>query len=72
MDVYSIGVLFFELFLAYGTMMERLEVMNKLRDKGPLEEWKGDKAFYKQFTASLPSDCPSIDDNLVITCPSIM
>lgn len=46
LDIYSLGIIFFELLWPFGTRMERSEILNKLRDQGEFpvgfpEEAKG-------------------------------
>nr|CAD41415.2 OSJNBb0078D11.9 [Oryza sativa Japonica Group] len=68
-DIFSIGVIFFELFYPFKTGHEQRDVLTNLR-KGihPADwKWSGDSVLLKKLTALIPSNRPSTDEILVNT-----
>ncbi|XP_037466519.1 uncharacterized protein LOC119338330 [Triticum dicoccoides] len=70
-DIYSVGVMFFELLTPFGSEWARALAFEELRDKGPPDGWKGDyegdREFYDRMTALKPADRPSVDE-ILLTC----
>ncbi|XBI41198.1 hypothetical protein VPH35_125686 [Triticum aestivum] len=68
-DIYSVGVMFFELLTRFGSLLERALAFEELRDKGPPDGWKGDyegdRELYGRMTALKPADRPSLDEILM-------
>ncbi|BAS90501.1 Os04g0563600 [Oryza sativa Japonica Group] len=65
-DIFSIGVIFFELFYPFKTGHEQRDVLTNLR-KGihPADwKWSGDSVLLKKLTALIPSNRPSTDEIL--------
>uniref|UniRef100_A0ACD6AI39 Uncharacterized protein n=1 Tax=Avena sativa TaxID=4498 RepID=A0ACD6AI39_AVESA len=58
-DVYSLGVILFEIFAMFQTGLERNSVFHNLREQGPPDNWDGDRELYDMMTALKPSDRPS-------------
>lgn len=68
MDTYSLGVIYFEMFLWFKSGHERAIAFEFLKRKGAPpedEDWKGDTTLLKQMISPLPSDRPSLDEILV-------
>ena len=69
-DIYSVGVMFFELLTRFGSLLERALAFEELRDKGPPDGWKGDyegdRELYDRMTSLKPADRPSVDEILVM------
>uniref|UniRef100_A0A453T0P8 Protein kinase domain-containing protein n=1 Tax=Aegilops tauschii subsp. strangulata TaxID=200361 RepID=A0A453T0P8_AEGTS len=68
-DIYSVGVMFFELLTRFGSLLERALAFEELRDKGPPDGWKGDyegdRELYDRMTSLKPADRPSVDEILM-------
>ena len=76
-DMYSLGVVFFELWHPFGTAMERHVILSDLKQKGKLPPaWVGefpDQALLlRRLMSSSPSDRPSATDLLQNAFPPRM
>lgn len=58
-DIYSAGIIMFELFALFKTGSEKIRVFPELREKGPPDSWEGDRELYARMTAFEPSQRPS-------------
>ncbi|KAF7102561.1 hypothetical protein CFC21_103676 [Triticum aestivum] len=58
-DIYSAGIIMFELFALIKTGSEKIMVLPELREKGPPDSWEGDHELYAQMTALESSQRPS-------------
>lgn len=63
-DIYSLGILFFELFYCFSTKMERARVLTNLRNHVLptefLQEYPKESAFMLRLIAPEPEDRPSV------------
>eukprot|EP01125_Pyxidicula_operculata_P006049 TRINITY_DN2115_c0_g1_i4.p1 TRINITY_DN2115_c0_g1~~TRINITY_DN2115_c0_g1_i4.p1 ORF type:complete len:1256 (-),score=288.16 TRINITY_DN2115_c0_g1_i4:715-4482(-) len=71
-DLYSVGVIFFEMIHSFGTKMERSKTMTIVRDKGNVDDYLTDAQLhpardiinnllnYKMTTAQLLNECQQI------------
>lgn len=65
-DIYSLGVVFLEIFHPFETESERLDTLMKLKENKYLTTWVGDILLLKMLTALNPIERASISDVLVI------
>lgn len=68
-DMYSLGVIFFELWCPFGSFSERAIVLNKLKNKAKLpKNWVRDNPIHADLLERLlsrtPSDRPSAKEFL--------
>ncbi|KAL6652223.1 hypothetical protein ACP70R_011148 [Stipagrostis hirtigluma subsp. patula] len=63
-DIYSLGVIFVEMFHPFQSDHERCIVLMNLKESIYPTEWEGDSVLMKKLTASCPSDRPSASDVL--------
>lgn len=68
-DIYSAGIIMFELFALIKTGSEKIMVLPELREKGPPDSWEGDHELYAQMTALESSQRPSAAEILVTFVP---
>lgn len=80
-DVYSLGVILFEMFHTFQTEMEKFHCMDKLRknkelDQEFLQSWSLHADFVRRMTSTLPGERPSVreilDSELVLTKDQII
>jgi hypothetical protein len=67
-DIYSLGVILFELFASFQAVSGRYIAFASLREQGPPDGWDGDRKQYDMMTALEPSDRPSASEVLVVIC----
>ncbi|XP_061197425.1 eukaryotic translation initiation factor 2-alpha kinase 1-like [Saccostrea echinata] len=68
-DVYSLGVILFEMFNTFQTEMEKFHCMDQLRKNGELDEdflkeWPLHASFVKRMTSLHPNERPSVREIL--------
>ncbi|KAF5816481.1 putative protein kinase PEK-GCN2 family [Helianthus annuus] len=76
-DMYSLGIVFFELWHPFSTGMERHIVLSDLKKKGELpSDWVAEfpeqAALLRRMMSSSPSDRPSANELLQHACPPRM
>lgn len=76
-DMYSLGVVFFELWHPFGTAMERHVILSELKQKGELpaswvSEFPEQTSLLKRLMSSIPSDRPSATELLQHAFPPRM
>lgn len=80
-DVYSLGVILFEMFHTFQTEMEKFHCMEELRQDKELDQeflqcWPLHASFVKRMTSTLPGERPSVreilDSELVLTKDQII
>lgn len=75
--MYSLGVVFFELWHPFGTAMERHVILSELKQKGELpaswiSEFPEQTSLLKRLMSSIPSDRPSATELLQHAFPPRM
>lgn len=76
-DMYSLGIVFFELWHPFGTAMERHTVLNDLKQKGELplawvSEFPEQASLLQRLMSPSPSDRPSATELLQHAVPPRM
>lgn len=76
-DMYSLGVVFFELWHPFGTAMERHVVLSDLKQKGELPaawvaEFSEQASLLRRLLSSIPADRPSATELLQDAFPPRM
>lgn len=76
-DMYSLGIVFFELWHPFGTAMERHIVLSDLKQKGELPaawvtEFPDQASLLRRLMSSSPSDRPSATELLKHAFPPRM
>jgi hypothetical protein len=66
-DIYPLGVIYFELFNVFQTAMGKSMLFRDFKvDDGSTITWEGDFYLFKHMTAFDPVERPSVNDVLVV------